>query len=315
MTDRVPPRTVVFVPDAGPRVGFGHVGRCIALAQAFEARGWTSTFNLSDAAARTEIRRQGFRTSGRATDATIAIVDSYRRPAALLRQVRHHAQVLAAIDDLHQVRIDQLEWLIRPSLGERGSGGVLAGAGFLPLRREYWAERRRVRSKAVRRVLVTLGAYPPTAALSTVIDAIRTAAPVARIDVVLGLSRLRGTVAKDGVRLHHRLPSLRPLLSQSDLVVTAAGQTMYECFATGTPTIAVGTADNQTRQLNAAIRAGAIVDGGWITDARWTAKLAHSVARAIAEGSLRRRISRSAASLVDGKGALRVVDTLVRSVP
>jgi UDP-2,4-diacetamido-2,4,6-trideoxy-beta-L-altropyranose hydrolase len=308
------PRTVVFLADAGEGVGFGHVGRCIALAQAFETRGWTATFDVSDGTAKRQVRRHGFRTSTRAKAATIAIVDSYRRPAALLRLVRDHSQVLVAFDDLHQVRADHVSWLIRPSLGERATRGVLGGPRFMPLRREYWAARPRVRSGPVRRILVTLGAHPSMPHLWTAADAVMTADPDARVDVVVGFSPVRGRAPKDGAVLHRRLASIRPLVSRSDLVVTAAGQTMYECLATGVPTIVVGVADNQTRQLVAAIRAGAALDGGWITDARWPATLERSLARAIGDASLRRRIARSAATLVDGKGALRVVDTLLSSV-
>lgn len=107
---------------------------------------------------------------------------------------------------------------------------------------------------------------------------------------------------------------MRPLLLRADLAVTAGGQTMYECLATGIPAIAVRTADNQARQLRAAVRHGAVLDGGQVGTEAHPGELQRSLVDALASASLRRRLSATGMRLVDGRGALRLARALTKDV-
>src|SRR5207247_560398 len=194
-------RTVMFLPDAGPRVGFGHVGRCLALAEAFASRRWRCLFVIADRAAAQEVSRRGYEVRRKPIPANIAVVDSYRRPRSLVRVAKRLAQRVAAIDDLHVLSPTDAHLVLRPSAGERSRRGVLSGA------------------------------------------------------------------------MHGRQRSLGRRIGAGGMALTDAGQTMYECLAMGTPTIALLRAPNQLRQYRAVIRNEAALGGGSLESAAWRRSL------------------------------------------
>lgn len=303
-------RTVAFLPDAGSKVGFGHVGRCIALAEAFGSLGWRPAFRVRDASVALEIRARGFDATAGPFPADVSIVDSYRNARAMVKDARMHSSVVAAIDDLHQLDGKDADWLIRPSLGERAGGHLLGGAPFVLLRREYWSVRPRRRHGKVRDVLVTLGAFPALSELRRMTRLVDAAIPGARIHVALGLRSWSDPFSGSSIVVHRRLSSLRDLIRASDLVITAGGQTMYECLALGTAAVVVVTAENQRRQYRAAVRAGAVVGGGILARAIGSRRLQGAISELARSSEMRARLARRGAGLVDGKGAIRVAQRI-----
>lgn len=307
-------RSAVLLPDEGPRAGLGHVGRCLALAQALQHRGWDARLVLRDVMARRLARSAGIRTAASSTSRwDLVVVDSYLRPRTLLRDNRARADLLAAIDDRHVLRPMEADFILRPSIGERSGTNVAGGSSYVLLRREHWRPRLTHHSPTVRRVLVTLGGYPDPVALARVVSAVLGAIPGVRVDVILGtrsdVSSLR--LGRAAHVVQGPIP-LRPLLMRADLVVTAGGQTLYEVLATGRPAVVLLAADNQVRQVRAAARAGAVRLGPWLQDPRLQTKISRSVRELASDPPRRHRLARTGRGLVDGRGALRAAAWLTR---
>ena len=289
-------RSVALVADSGASIGMGHTGRCIALGQAFVALGWRVVLVASEPSARRFARANGIPTArvlrGRWD---LAILDTYRGPRRAATTLHRIATRVVAIDDLHQFRASDVDVIVRPSAGERASRGVLAGAGFILLRREYWSSPRS-RRVGRRRVLVALGAYPSASDVARIRAALRSAHPAARV------------IAASGVR-RGQLGSLARRLARADLAIVSGGQTMNESLAVGLPTIVVTTFANQRRQVNAAAAAGAIIPVGTPSSPLFSSRLERAVARAL-RPAVRRGLVRAARQLVDGRGALRLARAL-----
>lgn len=104
---------------------------------------------------------------------------------------------------------------------------------------------------------------------------------------------------------------MRGLMLAADLALCGGGQTTYELAATGTPTIAVRTAENQTVNLKGLVTAGSLVWGGDVRDSDLESKVMHEL-KALADDASRRAVmSRQGRGLVDGQGASRVARTLL----
>lgn len=69
-------------------------------------------------------------------------------------------------------------------------------------------------------------------------------------------------VDKDRIRLHENVSDMRRLISSMDIVVSAAGSTLYEICACGVPLITFSTADNQIPGAEAFKRLGLAVNVG-----------------------------------------------------
>lgn len=299
-------RRAALVPDCGRFSGLGHLGRCVALAQALVRRGWDVSVVARDATARRFVRGAHIPVVGSTHGSWhMLVVDSYRRPSAFLSAHRGRADILVAIDDQHLVRAHEADRILRPTLGERSSGRVRGGGDYALLRSEWWPRRPSVVRTRVSRILITLGGYPSSAVVAAAASAVLNAVPTATMDVVLGAgSWPAGVPAPPRVRVHTGIVALRPLLVRSDLVITAGGQTLYEVLAAGRPAIVLVTADNQLQQVRAAHRARAIrLAPHPIGDG--SGALAAAVHRVAIDVRLRRSLAAAGRRLIDGRGAIR----------
>ena len=315
---------MAFVTDAGGEAGLGHFKRCAALARALGARGCTVDALVAgprDAGlaavapgwAVTPLDWWGAAdrvvqaVAGRAVDAFV--VDSYHTDAALLATLRR-AGLVVAIDDLadRPLPVDAVvngAWYAeRLAYRVEADTARLLGPRFALLDRAFAEPPARVTAERAGRVLVTLGGSTPASEIAAAVAAVRAALPDARVDVPGGLLPL-DAVAAPGVTLHGAVPSLRPLLLTADLAVTAGGMTLYECLATGTPTVAVCLADNQRPNLEHLGAAGLVVRADFAT-------LGQAVTRVAGDRALRERLSAAGRRAIDGSGAERVADEIAR---
>jgi spore coat polysaccharide biosynthesis predicted glycosyltransferase SpsG len=155
-----------------------------------------------------------------------------------------------------------------------------------------------------RRVLVLMGGTDPTRSAVTVGLACSDAFPLADVTVVSPAP----AGSKTAVRVVPRIEDMATAMSDADLVVTAAGSTLWEVCCLGRPAAAVQVADNQ-RDVYGRLSASGIVHGlGEVPVDRF--EVAARLRALTAERGALRRLASAAARLVDGRGAERVIKEL-----
>jgi UDP-2,4-diacetamido-2,4,6-trideoxy-beta-L-altropyranose hydrolase len=319
-------RRVVFVTDAGGEAGLGHFKRCAALARALAAHGVAaealvcSPADVGLAAVAPDLtltrldwwgapRRVLDGVAGRQPDAFV--VDSYHADGPLFETLRREAPVVA-IDDLadRPLPVDAIvngAWYAeRLAYRTPAEALVLAGVRYALLDPAFGVAPAPRRHTCVERVLVTLGGATPASDVAAVASTVRTALPGAALDVAVGVVAV-DLPPQPGVTVHRAVPSLRPLLVAADLAVTAAGMTLYECLATATPTVALCVADNQRPNFAQLGAAGVIAPAD-------LPSLARTVAHVAADPALRERLATEGRRAVDGLGAQRVADVVLRVI-
>ena len=305
---------IALKADGGAKVGFGHLGRCAALAQAFAALGERPVFVDVPAECREWLKGLGLRSGvlGRARW-DVLVADSYRLTPAQFRSLRRRARTLLVIDDLGD-HAGACDWVLNGHVDaaklsfQAVAGGLLLGPKFVPLRREYWraAEPKAV-SGRIKRLLVSLGGAPDRALIESVLKAAADALPDAEICAVgLGPEGRNGRVVR-----HGRLASLRPLFERCDAAISAGGQTLYEAAFTGTPVVAIELVANQAGNVRGMSAAGAALDAGR-PGRDFASGLVRRLRRLDRERALRARMSAAGRRLVDGLGAPRVAALLVK---
>jgi spore coat polysaccharide biosynthesis predicted glycosyltransferase SpsG len=264
--------TVVIVADGGAEVGLGHVSRATGLAAALGERGIEATsvvLTPSDSVASVE----GLESAG------VVVLDSYRVSPTELPG----SAPVAVFNDV----------------GEQPNGAALVidGANFelACLRPAFWDLPPRVIADRVESVVVATGAGGELGA--------SLAAEVRRVLPSASVVLVRGPYAKgeppEGVEVAEAPESLAELLRGADLAVVAAGQTMLEAVAAGTPTVAVVIVENQRRQAERLAEVGAAVLADW-------GSVAEAVEALVADPERRRRLSAQAQAAIDGQGARRI---------
>jgi UDP-2,4-diacetamido-2,4,6-trideoxy-beta-L-altropyranose hydrolase len=340
---------ILFLADAGPDVGGGHIVRCLTLARALVDRGAVCAFVESRDAAPI-LRRFGWPAqtllamvgagdlsdlvaSGRAFadlfEPDLVVVDHYRAGAAEETDLRGPHRRIAVIDDLADRR-HACDLLVDPGFGRRrehydgliGEACVaLIGPDHALVRPEFAAARpralsRRARHDPVRRALVSLGLTDVGAVTGRVVEALAGRLGDERLDVVLGpgapsLEALDGLARRDRrVRLHVDVQDMVTLTADTDVAVGAGGSSVWERACLGLPTIIVVLADNQAMMAGRLAQAGAAI----ALDARapgFGPALAAAWTRLVEDRQLRWDLSQRSSELCDGRGAERVAEAML----
>jgi spore coat polysaccharide biosynthesis predicted glycosyltransferase SpsG len=319
--------SVLFLTVAGAGAGLGHVKRCVALGSALAGLGASVRFAVAGDSERLTTMGmslpgleplQWTRSPGRAVTAVarsradIVVVDAYDATDELLRTLRSSGGFIAAIDDLADrelpvdLVVNHANNANRRLYADVPGRRLLLGPRYALLDEGFVDVPGRVTRPVPSRVLVTLGGEDAELTPTAAVAAVEAALPEASIDVVGGVFARSTPVRGARVKLHQGLPSLRALLLEADFAVTAAGMTLYECLAAGTPAVAVPLADNQKPNFDELTGAGLVLSG--------QPDLAAAVERLFRDAALRGELAARGRALVDGRGAARVAAELVRAV-
>ena len=319
--------SVLFLTVAGAGAGLGHVKRCAALGSALARHGASVRFAVAGDPERLTTMGmnlpgleplQWTRSPRLAVDTVarsrpdVVVVDAYDATDELLRTLRSSGGFIAAIDDLADRELPVDLVVNRASKAQRRPYADVPGRRLLLGPRYALLDQgfENVPVRATRpmpsRVLVTLGGEDAELKLTEAVSTVEGALPEASIDVVAGLFARSAPPRGPRVRLHRGLPSLYDLLLSADFAVTAAGMTLYECLAAGTPAVAVPVADNQRPDFVELTDAGLVVAG--------QPDLAAAVERLSRDAALREELAARGRALVDGRGAARVAAELISAV-
>lgn len=331
--------------DASAEIGFGHLMRCIALAERLTAAGDAVTFLIreEEGAARI-LRRAGLdavwlprrcalgtvlgrlqrivaegRSAGRRP---WVVLDSYEAPQRQSETALEAGAQVLVVDDLGSM-VDGVQMIVNPNLDaapawypHRNGTRLLLGAPYVLLRREFREVPRREAAAEVRRLLVTLGgsdAHNRTAlilnGLSLLEERWRRALEV---DVVLGFGSTHAEAVERlaatlplRCRVHRSVDRMAALFAGADMAVTAAGGTVYEAARFGVPVAMVTLSEHQQRNAEAFVRSGLGVALG--DAAALTPQSAATAIGALLEDArLRVAMSARGPALIDGQGPERI---------
>jgi UDP-2,4-diacetamido-2,4,6-trideoxy-beta-L-altropyranose hydrolase len=329
---------ILFVVDAGPEVGGGHVMRSLTLAQALQAEGAQCAFAGPPAAA--EI-----------LDAFAP--DTPRRiaadPAAAVGREAFDAIVFdhyGLSEPDHAALAKGRPTLVIDDLANRPIGGdlvldsgparkaedylglapenarLLLGPQFAPVRPEFAALRAATldhRGGPVRRVLVAMGLTDVGGITARIVERLRPKIPTVALDIVLGagaasLPGLARIARRDErLSLHVDTPDMANLTADADLAIGAPGSSTWERCVLGLPSLLVALADNQrpAARTLAERDAALAVD---IADPEFEAAFDRALSRLLRDEALRRRLSEASAGICDGLGAARVAEAFLKAI-
>ena len=337
---------ILFLADAGPAVGGGHVMRCLTLAQALRRAGAECAFvaasavagvldvfadegigrlNLADAPLAALVPRTAL--AAKAWRADAVVVDHYgvnRSMEAMLE-----SRVLVVMDDLRRGHDATLVLDSNLGRGPEDYPGIeaLLGPRFALVRPEFGNFReaallRRADTAGPARLLIALGLTDVGGITARVLAALAGDLGGWQVDVVVGaaapsLAALTAQAKRDPrIALHIDTRQMAALTARADLAIGAGGSSTWERCCLGLPTITVVLADNQRDNAVALGEEGAsLVVFPLPTGEVFQDQLRAAFLRLGADAALRAEMSRAAAALCDGRGADRVAERVMALVP
>jgi UDP-2,4-diacetamido-2,4,6-trideoxy-beta-L-altropyranose hydrolase len=339
---------VLFVADAGPEIGGGHVMRCLTLARALGEHGAACAFaappaveRILDVFADEQVERAPVRApdpgplvedlAGASERFEGFVFDSFRLDAEAHQSIARDRPALA-IDNLAD-RPLACDLLMEPDPGRdaRDYEGLvppacrlLLGPDYALVRPQFEALRpqalaRRKMKGPVARVLVSMGLTDVGGITARVVDRMLPRLGEARLDVVLGpdapsLQRLYELSRRDPrVQLMVEVKDMASLMAQADFAVGAGGSSIWERCVLGLPSLLVVLADNQAA-VGAWLERHAAAE---LADARapdFDAAFDRGFTGLMRSADRRSRLARASAELCDGKGAGRVAEALLEAI-
>jgi spore coat polysaccharide biosynthesis predicted glycosyltransferase SpsG/GNAT superfamily N-acetyltransferase len=324
--------------DGGGTLGVGHVMRSLALAEAAVAAGhdvvvaghFEGSFLLAQlAAAPVQVLPLPVRMAEGDLQAFLDVVgrlrpdvvhvDSYAASAQLAELVAASgAQALVSNMEDGTFGRRPAEVVIDPTLGaersvrsQDGATWLLRGSRYTPLRRQVIEAGRREAGQIARSVLVVMGGTDPGGLAPLAVELLaRTGLALEVTVIAVDENARRARTAAAGSRLSLSvLPpvdGLPAMMSTQDLVISAAGTSVWELCCIGVPAALVLAADNQREGYDQVVAAGAAIGLG----RPGPGADEHAVdllTLALTDARVRAGLVSAGHRVVDGLGAWRVV--------
>ncbi|MCX6175224.1 MAG: bifunctional UDP-2,4-diacetamido-2,4,6-trideoxy-beta-L-altropyranose hydrolase/GNAT family N-acetyltransferase [Ignavibacteriales bacterium] len=327
---------ISIITEGFSKTGYGHITRCLSLYQAFEKKYILPTLYINgDDNVRSLLPNTNYKIIdwaahptkliGEIKNSDIVIIDSYLVGKDFYENISKHAKVSLFIDD--NIRIDYSDGIILNGTinaetfpyKKKPGKEFLLGTKYIPLRKEFWNAVNRKFNKELSSILITFGATDSQNLTCSVLKSLHENFPAIKKKVVVG----SGFINKDEIEKLRDIntelfysPSallMRELMLFSDIAITAAGQTLYELAATGTPSIAIAVAENQKNNILEWKRKGFLLNTIYHNDVNFIRRIIEQF-QTLQSISVRKKLSGIGVNNVDGQGSIRVVNYLIDKV-
>ena len=333
---------VIFRVDVGADVGIGHFMRCVALGQGFKKRGIQPLFVINDLPSSIgEIcKKEEFlvksisHTTGSKNDGKnliqickeinpqLIVVDGYRFGLDYLKFIKENGIKILFIDDLGSDSTIPSDFILNQNISAKESmyqnntsvSKLFLGNDFVLIRREFLDRKFLKRNLSnTKDLLITLGGSDQENVTMLVLQSMdKKFFDLFNITVVLGpmnvhYDKINRKFGKNSnIDIQCNVTNMAELISNSDLVLTVPGVTIWEILFFAIPTITITISENQKNNAIELEKKGAIISLG--NYSKLTPKsLNESLMMLIDSEDRRKELSYKAGKVVDGLGVERII--------
>lgn len=329
---------VAIITEGYKQTGYGHITRCLSLYQGFNKSIFaTLLFVNGDKGAKALLNKSNYIIINWLEDSEtildlltgydIAIIDSYLANEKFYKSVMKKVSIPVYIDDNKRIVYpagiiingtigsEHFQYPRKEQNSEKERKEYLLGSKYIPLRKEFRQTSDRIIKKEIKNILVTFGGQDVRNLTPKILKMLQKEFPKIKKMVVAGsgaanlktLEKLQDK--KTEIYSAVSAAKMRSLMTKSDLTISAAGQTLYELAATGTPTIAVIVANNQINNVKGWIKNSFLTNVFHFDDKDLLKSIKKEI-KILFDTDLRVLLSCSGMRNVDGKGDERITARL-----
>ena len=332
---------ILIRADANEFIGSGHVMRCKSIASALADKGEEVAFITADH--RGDSLIGGFPSFCLNSDwlnmndeliqleeiirvkkPSLILVDSYKVTEKYFDSL-HGLTKTAYIDDLN-AGLWNVDILINYNIFSQSydysrydgkNTRLLLGTSYTPLREEFRVSKPHVIREKISDVLISAGGADPAMTTEKIIMNVCPEFPEVNFHFVIGALNPRiesiRKLSRRNIILHVNERNMSGLMRDCDAAVSAAGSTLYELCACGTPSVTYVLADNQIDAAETFGRLGIMINAG---DCRKNDDIFPMIIESLKgmNESVRSEMSAKMQRLVDGSGAVRIADVIMRVI-
>jgi UDP-2,4-diacetamido-2,4,6-trideoxy-beta-L-altropyranose hydrolase len=326
---------VFIITEGGKDIGFGHITRCLSLYQAFEERGIKPKFIINGdndiECLLKNINYQIFNWLDERNklftiikDADIAIIDSYLADISLYNKIANLVKTPVYIDD--NKRLDYSKGIVlngnihAETLNYPKNDGLiyLLGTKYTPLRKEFWEVPEKKIKEKIESIMVTFGGDDAKNMTPKILTFLNDNYPNLIKNVIIGrafqnIDDIKKYADKNTNLIYYPdAEKIKEIMLESDIAISACGQTLNELASIGVPTIGVCIAENQLGNIKGWEKIGFLEYAGWYSKGNILEKI-KNVIKYLEDMQVRKNKSKVGRKFIDGKGSLRITDGTINN--
>lgn len=327
---------ISIITEGFSETGYGHITRCLSLYQAFEEKHIYPTLYINgDDNIKSLLPDSNHKVIdwpahptkliSEIKNSDIIIIDSYLAGKDFYNNILRLAKVQLFIDDT--LRLDYPDGIILNGTinaenfpyKKKSGKEFLLGTKYIPLRKEFWKTGNRKFNNELSSILITIGASDSRNLTGTILKSMQESFPAIKKKVVIGSGFTNKnkieTLSDNSTELFYspQASLMRDLMLSSDVAITAAGQTLYELAACGTPSIAIAVVENQRSNIHEWKRKKFLLNTIFYNDVNLIRKIIEQT-QTLQSITVRKRLSGIGKENVDGQGSVRVANYLIDKV-
>lgn len=322
---------VLIITEGNQNIGFGHITRCLSLYQAFQGEKITPKLIINgDNSIDSLLESYQYEKINWLNlddeylfefliSADICIIDSYLCKYDFYKKISELVNVPVYLDDNKRINYPK-------GIVVNGSGyskdldypqvkGVeyLLGTQYIPLRKEFWDIPVKVINKKIKKIMVTFGGDDSKNMTPKILKILNKNYPFLNKYVIIGngfnnVEKIE-KIKCDRTELiyYPNAEIMKNIMLESDIAISAGGQTLNELARVGTPTIAISVADNQHNHVNYWKNKGFIESVGSADDKDLSDNLLQKL-NILQNENIRLKKSKIGKKYVDGYGSIRIIE-------
>jgi len=335
---------VAFRVDASPKIGVGHLMRCLALSEELSRRGNRCYFlsKIDDNNLLTNIKNfrvdcQKIKTNttlkgdlntllnfSKKHDIDWIITDHYGIDATYVKEIKQHGFHVLSVDDTAQMHYFS-DILLNQNIGAECFDfsaekytKYLLGPKYIMMRDKLLKRSNKIKNNEVKKILVTVGGSDLDNLILKILKLLEPINKNIEIFTIIGpFHQSHQDIKKyiceteQKIKLLESPENMTDIYLESDMAISAGGSTCYELAYFGIPNIIITIADNQIRvaeELNKKKVSTYLGKRNELIEDQFK----NTVDELIFDYDLRKNMSQNGRKLVDGKGKERIVDFLER---
>lgn len=324
----------LIATEGSSDIGFGHLTRCTSLYQAFDKIGAATEFIVNGDKAVYDLLKgtnhivfnwlkELERFYDLLKETEIAIIDSYLADHDIYKRISDSVNVAVYIDDNR--RMDYPDGIVvngtifaeEMDYPKREGIIYLLGSRYIPMRREFWEIQERKIKKDIEIIMITFGGDDSKNMTPKVLKLLADNHPELTKNVIIGkgfqdINALEKIKDKNTKLIYYpNADGMKNAMVESDIAISAGGQTLYELARVDLPTIAIAVADNQLNNIKGLQKAGFIEYAGWWKEEGVLNNILQKIQLLKNSGSREEKI-KIGKKLVDGKGAIRIAEYCIK---
>jgi len=324
---------ILILTEGGKNIGFGHLTRCIALAEVFIAKHLSVKLIVDGDKSIGGLLKNGkYKVCNwmknthmifeHYTKGDVIIIDSYKAGKNNYKRIASFAKTAVYIDDSKRLNypkgivINGMLYAKELKYPVNNKIFYLLGPKYALIRKGFFdTEKKNVR-KIVKIAMITFGGTNNNKLQKRILSFLKEKFPQIKSFFIIRNNAnkyINSTKHADNATIvtNPTCRDIKKIMHTADIAISAGGQTLNELAVMGVPAIGVCISKNQEMNLQKWHNAGLLEFVGWHNDPKLLIKLQNALNK-LMDYKTRKKMLKKSKAIMDTKGAQRVAEAILK---